>query len=149
MPVTKINGIDVEMGGRQLLSVIYPVGSIVISNTNNSPGTYLGGSWARIQDVFPYFGYTKHAPGVTGGEETHTLTTSEIPSHTHGERMHVANIGSRPLVGGSGTISGMQSSQSGAVEEGGAQEQTESAGGGSSHNNMPPYQSFYAWRRIS
>ena len=62
---------------------IYPVGAIYISVNSTSPGTLFGGSWERIQDRFLLSAGSSYSAGSTGGSATHTLTASEMPSHTH------------------------------------------------------------------
>ena len=77
-----------------LLSKIYPVGSIYMSTNSTSPATFIGGTWQRIQDRFLLAAGSTYTAGNTGGSSTtsytpsgsvgyHTLTTSEMPSHTH------------------------------------------------------------------
>jgi microcystin-dependent protein len=61
--------------------------------------------------------------GATGGEETHTLTTPEIPSHTH----------STPF-GFTGKAAGTP--DSGAIS---GSTDTGSTGGDGAHNNLQPY----------
>ncbi len=65
------------------------------------------------------------ALGGVGGEETHTLTTPEIPAHTHSYT--VPNQGN-PINTGPG-----------GANLNGAAGNTGSTGGGGAHNNMPPY----------
>lgn len=72
----------------ELVDKIYPVGSIYLTVDSNNPMYKFGGSWVE-------FGKGRVLVGVnssdtdfntvekTGGEKTHKLTTSEIPSHTH------------------------------------------------------------------
>lgn len=69
------------------------------------------------------------AIGETGGEETHTLTTNEMPAHTH--RTPAGQNG-----GGSNT--GSQAWSSG-LNQYGTYGDSESTGGGASHNNLQPY----------
>ena len=67
-----------------ILSKVYPVGSIYISITSISPATLFGGTWVQLKDIFLLgVGDTYTSVNTTGGEATVTLTTSQIPSHTH------------------------------------------------------------------
>jgi microcystin-dependent protein len=61
--------------------------------------------------------------GSTGGAETHTLTSNEMPAHTHS-----VDITS---TGGSLSMDGAGTAQHGSVTTG-------STGGGAAHNNMQP-----------
>lgn len=62
---------------------IYPVGSIYLTTVNTNPGEYFGGTWAQIKDRFLLAAGNTYSAGSTGGEANHTLTTNEMPSHTH------------------------------------------------------------------
>ena len=70
-------------GNIDIIDAIYPVGSIYMSVTNTNPATLFGGTWAQIEDTFLLAAGTNHLAGTTGGEETHTLTTGEMPTHNH------------------------------------------------------------------
>jgi len=75
---------------------------------------------------------TSDAFGNSGGEEKHTLTTSEIPAHTHTEEgwggfSYWLNKGL--------ALDGVEKALDGPVSKASG-----SAGSGASHNNMPPYQ---------
>ena len=62
--------------------------------------------------------------GATGGAETHTLTTAQMPAHTHNVTGNTSSSGSA-TVSISGTATGFT-------------EATSSAGGGGAHNNVQP-----------
>lgn len=84
---------------------IYPVGAIFMSVNNTSPATLFGGgTWVQIKDCFLLSAGDNHTAGGTGGAETksytpagtvgsHTLTTSEIPSHGHSLNSHTHSVG--------------------------------------------------------
>lgn len=74
---------------RALLLEMHPVGDLVFNTSGTNPGSYLGGTWVA-------WGSGRVPVGVdagqaefntveeTGGAKTHTLTTSEMPNHSHG-----------------------------------------------------------------
>lgn len=76
----KINTDDLKTA---LIDIIYPIGSIYMSVNSVSPEVFLGGEWEQIKDTFLLSSGDSREVGVTGGEETHTLTTAEMPSHNH------------------------------------------------------------------
>ena len=61
----------------------HPVGSLYWSSTNTDPGTLFGGTWQRIKDKFILAAGDTYTNGATGGAATVTLTTNNMPSHTH------------------------------------------------------------------
>ena len=66
------------------VDALYPVGSIYISTSSVSPASFIGGTWEALDDGRVLIGAgSAHPAGETGGEETHKLTTSEMPSHNH------------------------------------------------------------------
>lgn len=61
----------------------HPVGSLYWSSKDTNPGTLFGGTWKRIKDRFVYAMGDNDSVDVTGGNATITLTTQNLPSHTH------------------------------------------------------------------
>lgn len=62
----------------------YPVGSIYMSVNPTSSAELFGGTWEPLDQGRVLIGAgTSHPAGETGGEETHALTTAEMPSHNH------------------------------------------------------------------
>lgn len=67
-----------------LLEIIYPIGSIYISCNDTSPAEIVGGTWSMVSDAyFLMASNTARAAGSTGGANSITLTTNQIPSHSH------------------------------------------------------------------
>lgn len=67
------------------IDLIYPVGAIVQFWDARDPNElWPGTTWAEVTGVFLYARSTGRTVGNTGGEETHVLSTSEMPAHTHG-----------------------------------------------------------------
>lgn len=125
-------------------NALYPVGSIYMSVNNTNPSTFFGGTWEA-------WGSGKVPVGVdtndtdfatvekTGGEKTHTLTVSEMPSHKH----IVEAIGSGTTQQELGAFNvGTTSSIDGYAG-------TDFTGGGQAHNNLQPYITCYMWKRTA
>jgi hypothetical protein len=125
---------------RSLVDFIYPVNSIYISYSHVNPGTMFGGTWERITNAFLWGCDEDGGIGVTGGEKTHTLTTAEMPSHSHGAVYSGNATGTKNLpwlsTGTLGTGDKLAYS-------------TIATGGGAAHNNMPPYVQVSIWRRTA
>ena len=129
------------------LSDVYPVGSIYINASDGTnPGTLLGfGTWVA-------FGAGRVPVGIdatqtefdtaeeTGGAKTHTLTISEMPSHTH-------NLGSKDSTAGDGGAFNEEFIEDPADTTNGPNVTSSSTGGGSAHNNLQPYIVVYMWKR--
>lgn len=151
------NGV-LQLGDNAFLTAqgAYPVGSIYLSVNDTDPATLFGGTWERIAqgrfligagaNVANTTGYWGAYPagkenfpaGEMGGEVEHTLTVSEMPSHTHPVRLEWSNPDGWGLTGvGAGSHA--------LVDQGSV---TGATGGGKPHNNMPPYLVCYMWARI-
>lgn len=118
------------------LNYVYPIGSIYMSMSPNSPSTLFGGTWVALYDRFLVGAGSSYGAGGTGGESVHTLTKAEMPSHDHG--LHNNNTNS--TVRGFGTTDATVYATSA---------RTQLAGGGEAHNNMPPYLAVYMWKRTA
>lgn len=123
----------------------YPVGAIYLSAVATSPASLFGGTWERLKDRFLLGAGDSYNAGSTGGEATHKLTVSEIPSHNH-----VEMYGDKPW--GDDSASGSSASTNTATWnaiETKKTNMTGSSGGGNAHNNMPPYLVVYMWKRTA
>ena len=119
---------------------LFPVGYVFMSYSVDNPGDRFGGTWVLDAKGRVYIGAGgDYAVGATGGEATHTLTTAEIPSHSH--QQYVT------------TGTGTDAPRSDYNEDGTfgkyPQCSTGSTGGGGAHNNMMPYKAVYYWRRTA
>lgn len=108
-----------------------------MSTSATDPGELFGGTWQRIEGRFLLGADSGHTAGSTGGEEEHTLTVGEMPSHSHS--FPVNSIPSGTMIY---TIDGSAGTEVDTFS-------ASSAGGNQPHNNMPPYVAVYIWKRIA
>ena len=88
-----------------------------------------------FRDRFPLGAGNSYALNAHGGEKAHTLTTSEIPSHSHSyTRSEASSNGHTMADGTSRTVLESTSSYSAS---------TSYVGSSAAHNNMPPYIGIY------
>lgn len=147
---TEVNKLDltgttmstIQINNTTLLDMIYPVGSLYWSKDSTSPATLFGGTWTQIKDMFVLACGDDYANDTTGGEATHTLTTTEIPSHKHAIYVD-RNTGTT----GSGSYYPLTqtTTASSYIDT----NTCDYAGGGQAHNNMPPYITRYCWERTN
>lgn len=123
---------------------IYPIGSIYISTNSTNPHDLFGGTWEQLRDRF-LLGCGTKENGTIGGEENHTLTVAEMPSHYHAYATYQNGYPSSHQEDGNYITPVGKIPYSPDVYSG-----TESSSTGSniSHNNMPPYLAVYMWKRI-
>lgn len=157
---------------QNLLDSVYPIGSIYMNFNDVSPSTIFGGNWERWAIGKTLIGINKNdtnlaSANLTGGEKAHTLTTSEIPSHTHGQVSltgtvfdigsqssgeHIWGSGVNTDRAVSGNARGYCSSSESNVYDGfqvTATHTHDTQGADAAHNNLQPYRTCYIWRRIS
>ena len=157
----------------------WPIGAIYESTVNTSPAALFGGDWLPLDDGRLLIGANStYAAGSTGGDATITLTTNQIPAHTHGEKTltgytHFRRYGVTAAgtdIGGVNATSGILSKTSPAWSGNhgninatstqfsnptvdritvNATHTHDSVGGGQAHSNMQPYLSVYRWKRIA
>lgn len=139
----------------EILTSIYPVGSIFVSGSSTMPTEIASiGTWARIQGrIIVGASDTDHDFDVndTGGEKTHLLTSAEsgVPAHTHtATTTGYTHFGAEETYGhatGYG-IPWVFSSLGIPVT---TVSNNTPANASSAHNNMPPYKAKYIWERTA
>ena len=122
------------------------VGMIIHSTTLDTEAKviaqYGGTQWRKIEGVFLLGQSASHAIGSTGGSETVTLTTSQIPSHSHS----IFGTSGAAVFKGGGNNDASQSSGGRTYSN---LWNTDATGGGKAHNNMPPFKTVYIWERTA
>lgn len=124
-------------------TIAWPVGSVYTSIVATNPATLLGGgTWVSFGAGRVLVGLDatqtefNTVEGV-GGAKTHTLSTAEMPAHTH------------PITAVS-DLSGVGTSQgAGTANQATFVGATASTGGGGAHNNLQPYIVVYFWKRTA
>ncbi len=127
-----------------IFNSIYPVGTIYMTVTEVNPHELFGGTWVSWGRGRVPVGVNNSIADFStieriGGEIAHTLTTEEMPSHTH-NLIGGAVQGLTAVAEGS-FISGVWSSP--------GQNLITSSGGNAAHNNLPPYITCYMWKRVA
>lgn len=105
---------DLEVNNYKVatLDSVYPVGSIYISVVNTNPSSLFGGTWVAFASGRTLVGVDTSQSDFstvqkTGGSSTVTLTSSQMPSHTHsishthGLNSHKHSFGATTSSGGS------------------------------------------------
>ena len=141
---------------QSFLDKIYPIGSIYTNATDGTnPATLLGfGTWVsfgagRVMVGLDSTDTDFDTAEETGGAKTHTLTTSEMPAHTHDSNIRVEDADnvlvdtSLKITVANGQILDEENNS------GTASTTTSSTGGGAAHNNLQPYIVVYMWKRTA
>tara|TARA_R110002073_G_scaffold18939_1_gene69792 strand:- start:117 stop:809 length:693 start_codon:yes stop_codon:yes gene_type:complete len=125
-------------------AIVYPVGSIYFNAAvATNPATLLGfGTWEAYAAGRAMVGKagsgTFDTLNETMGAETHTLSTNELPSHTHtmaGNATNDAGSGVPDVNTKSGNLNNSNT--------------TTATGGGAAHNNIQPSIVIYMWKRTA
>ena len=173
----KVYGMLLKDYIQKFANAVYPVGSIYMSVNNTNPSTHFGGTWVawgsgRVPVGINTSDSNFNTVEKTGGASTVTLTTAQMPAHTHtftgssattnSTGAHTHNVG-RDTDGGSGSsrytvhsagVSGAQGTSP--TSSTGAHTHTVTAkgtnantGGGGAHSNLQPYITCYMWKRTA
>ena len=146
-----VSATEVQISGTNILSKVYPVGSIFTAVVSTNPGTLLGiGVWAAFGAGKMLVGFDGSdsdfdAAEETGGAKTHQLTIAEMPAHDHPRGSNSNGAGFTDDAG----TGGLEGYMGGDTASGTFDARLASQGGGAAHNNMPPFITVYMWKRTS
>ncbi len=144
-----------------IMDTVYPIGSIYTSVVSTNPNTLFGtGTWQAFGQGAVPVGYNAadtdfNAPEKTGGEKTHALMTSEMPSHTHTQDAHKHNQTSgSSLTVSAGPNTGLaydhfSNTLASNMDTASTTATNQNTGGNVGHNNLQPYIVVYMWKRVS
>ncbi len=163
------------------INSVYPVGAIYMSVNNINPSSLFGGTWVswgagRVPVGIDTNNTAFNTVEKIGGEVSHTLNISEMPTHKHNvnvagsgqlttstknltAKMHYKNIGN--ISSGSANI--LPSSSAGSTINSVIDIDQHShtipshthevseveKGSGNAHNNLQPYITCYMWKRTA
>lgn len=147
-----------DVNWQEFLNKMYPVGSIYLSISHSTAASVAnalgGGTWqawgaGRVPVGVNTSDSSFNTVQKTGGEKTHKLTSSELPSLS-GTMQCLVPDGFAT----SGIISGQSwnHNKRQAVNDSGQTTQYGfkiSFGGNGTHNNLQPYITVYMWRRVA
>lgn len=154
------------IGGKTLVDILYPVGSIYLTATGAHPALLFGGTWERIKDAFLLGAGDAYEAGDTGGTAEETLNSVQIPRHAHyvngttekDSALHEHDVncvyqsgdGTMGYVDGTIYKFGSKSTSSGGEAHTHEFYAISSVAGlGEAHNNMPPYCVVNVWKRTA
>lgn len=145
---TPINNTNLNNMQKLLVDLVHPVGTYYeTSNGEFDPNTSWGGTWELETDGTALVSKSSASSskfnagiGTVVGEEEHTLTINEMPSHTHG------------ILWGSGVGDNYARAISSNVNDTTSQityDTIKAAGGNQPHNNVQPSKICYRWHRTA
>lgn len=116
----------------------YRIGDVLQTENPTHPAeSWPGTEWEELTGRFLLGRNEGRVVGTEGGEESHTLTVAEMPSHNHA--IYIDEAGSGGVWGPLNCVQQSKNRKTGADNRGGSQP----------HNNMPPYRVVYIWKRTA
>ncbi len=143
--------IDANVTVTEVLKKVYPIGCIYTSTNSTNPATSLGfGTWSafgagRVPVGFDSGQTEFDTDEETGGAKTVTLTSGEVPAHTH--TLGTYANGNNNAMWHNNTAGAAVAAGDGAAANG--SHTTSSSGSGGAHNNLQPYIVVRMWKRTA
>lgn len=134
-----------------MLEMMYPIGSVYISTTENNPLELFGfGEWEALPDRFLLGAGDTHSPGTTGGSQTHLHDQGDLEAcigSGWNDANSIAFANSDKYTASRGNtykVSGTTSTSGGTRSH-----NTDVVGYTGTSSNMPPYLVVYMWTRVA
>lgn len=148
------NIISNKLNITDLISFVYPVGSIYMSVNNVSPATFMGGTWEQIKDRFLLSAGDTYSAGNTGGSATHSHSLSRNAG------ANFRKMGNK-FIQGEKTLAGVMQKEDESnvywITEGNSDYSADTPetagvslyGNTDATTNLPPYLAVYMWKRTA
>lgn len=128
----------------------HPIGSLYFSSKSTPPSEIFGGTWERIKDKFILAAGDTYTAGTTGGSKDHSHNLDPDKSFAriyYNDSLHYdwkRNSETKTWTS-SETLTGVTRAETPETVDGGVGVY----GTTDENNNLPPYETYYCWRRIS
>lgn len=132
----------------EFIEKFFPIGTIYLQYGGSAtPPAMFGGTWEKMEDTFLFGASATAQEGSQGGSATHTLSVSQLPSHSHespnGENFIVYSDGSGSPPSGTTNANVYYRVDTNAGNR------TALEGGDEPFPIIPPYTAVSIWRRIA
>lgn len=137
------------MAFTNLLTAMFPVGSVYLSTTSTSPSSTIGGTWTQVKGAtLAATGANSFAGGASFGGNL-KINANQLPSHTHKVYMHNPLSGAywNAAFGGDENAAQISFSWTGSTDTRDGLVARENTGGG--QNYLPYHWSCYVWYRTA
>lgn len=121
-----------------VLDTYFPVGSLYLTVGSENPNKTIGGTWTKLSGYYLYADTSINNTSYTGKHtQSHTLTTNEIPSHSHTtpNTLRYDKTSSWWIGGTGGTTIAVDDKNTG------------NTGGGKGHSHNIATKGIYVWQR--
>ena len=149
--VNTIEKSKVNNFNKEVVDIVYPIGSIYMSVNSTSPATLFGGTWEQLKDKFLLASGDTYSNGATGGSADATLVSHQHGTNESGEYFVTSEINTANNTtvsynsNGNRIVDGQLSGGSSFHHRVG----TGYVGSSATGKNMPPYLVVNVWKRTA
>ena len=149
--VDNIDKSKVNNFNKEVVDIVYPIGSIYMSVNSTSPSILFGGTWEQLKDKFLLASGDTYSNGATGGSADATLVSHQHGTNESGEYFVTSEISTANNTtvsynsNGNRIVDGQLSGGSSFHHRIG----TGYVGTSATGKNMPPYLVVNVWKRTA